>query len=366
MSTVLDEQLLDDPGELARADGEAGGQLRSAALAGAQVRSTAETAAEVGMDALTGSRPRALVFLTRPGVGRAVSELLIALLGDSCPAPLVRAGSLPSWVGPLDVVLAHTDDPGDPVLAESIDRARRRGAQLVLTAPAEGPVAAASAGTALLLPSRVPTPPGFAFHRALAAGLLVLNALGLLRTDLDVLADELDREAERDQAGYESFVNPAKALALRLADRTPVLTGLDPVAAAVAEHAVDVLGGFAGVVAAATDYPQLAGRPALHRAAVTQSASAADIFADPDDTPGGLLRVLLLAVVQDDQLAEMTRLSALEFLPAADLLAPAEETSGGTAVRAAVLALRFELAAVYLGLATGSLGGPGRYAPAVA
>lgn len=361
---MLDEHLLDDPDRLALLDGEAGGCLRAAAAAGAQVRSTVETATEAGIGALAGVRPRAIVLLTRPGVSRAVADLLVALLGPGCPAPVVRADELPSWVGPLDVVLGHTDDPGDDALAASVDRGRRHGARLVVTAPADGPVAAAAAGDALLLPPRVPVPAGFGFPRVLAAGLLTLSTLGLLPDDLAALADDLDREAERDHASYESFVNPAKSLALRLADRSPVLCGLDPVAAAVANHAVDVLAGFAGLVGNGCDYAQFAARAVLYRAAVG-AASAHDIFADPDETPGNLLRVLLLAV-RTDQQADQVRHTAAEMLPSADLLEPAEETSGAVSVRAAVLALRFELAAVYLGLATGSLGGPGRHAPAFA
>jgi hypothetical protein len=211
----------------------------------------------------------------------------------------------------------------------------------------------------VLLPPRLPVPTGFAFPRALTAGLVVLDSLGLLRTGVDVLADELDREAEQDHAAYESFVNPAKALALRLDARTPLVCGLDRVATAVAEHAVDVLGGFAGVVAGAADYGQIRTRTVLHRTMVG-ATSGDDIFADPDEA-GGLLRVLLLAVDTSDR-AEADQRAAVNVLPGADLLAPGEETKGGLAVRAAVLALRFELTAVYLGLATGALGGPGRYA----
>lgn len=362
MTAMLDDSLLDSPERLAAADGETGGRLRAAALAGAQVRATAEAAAELGIEDLAESRPRALVLVTRPGVAPAAAGLLVGLLGPACPVPLVVAEAVPSWIGPLDVVLAHGDDPGDPVLAESIDLATRRRARVVVTGPENGPVAAAAAGGALLLPPRVPVPAGFSFARALAAGLLLLNALGLHRTDPDVLADQLDREAERDHAGYESFVNPAKSLALRLADRTPLLCGLDPVATAVAEHAVDALGGLAGIVADAAPYAQVMTRTALHRVAVS-TTSGADIFADPEDSPGGLLRVVLLAVAED-QAALAVRHAATELLPGADLLAPAEETSGGVAVRAAVLALRCEMAAVYLGLATGAFGGPGRRASA--
>lgn len=360
MIPVLDDSLLDDPDRLAIADGDAGGCLRAAASAGAQVRATAEAAAESSLGALAGTRPRALVLVSRPGVGPSVHRLLAALLGPACPVPLVVGEAVPSWVGALDVVFAHTDDPWDVVLAESVDRACRRGASVLLTAPPDGPVAAAAARDTVLLPPRVGVPVGFAFPRALAAGLLLLDALGLLRTDLAGLADELDKEAERDRAGFESFVNPAKSLALRVAGRTPLLCGLDRVATAVAGRAADALGGFAGVVAGAADYPQVAGLPVLHRAAV-RATSGEDIFADPDDAEAGLLRVLLLAVADGPE-ADATRLAAVDMLDGADLLT-VEETTGGAAVRAAVLALRLELMAVYLGLATGALGGPGRYAP---
>jgi hypothetical protein len=359
VSLVLDDSLLDDPARLTAADGEAGGCLRAAASAGAQVRATAEAAAETSIRDLADSRPRAIVLVDRPGVGVAVNRLLVALLGPECPVPVVVSEAVPSWAGALDVVIAHTADPGDRELAESVYRAGRRGGHVVLTAPEDGPVAAAAAGSGVLLPERVPVPAGFAFPRALTAGLVVLDTLGLLHSGIDMLADELDREAEQDGAGAESFVNPAKSLALRLADRTPLVCGLDRVATAVGAHAVDVLAGFAGVVAGTADYGQVRTQTVLHRAAV-RGTSGDDLFADPDEV-GGLLRVLLLAVGTDPQ-SEATQHQATQLLTGADLLAPGEETKGSLAVRAAVLALRFELTAVYLGLATGALGGPGRYA----
>ena len=357
MNPLLDDSLLDDVDRLASADGRAGGCLRAVASAGAQVRSTRETAAEVGIDQLTGNRPRALIIVTRPGIGPAVAQLLVALLPSNCSVPVVLSDDVPTWVGPLDVLLVHSDDPGDHELAESIDRARRFGATVVITAAPEGPVAAAAAGT-LLLPPRIDLPPGFGYPRALAAGLIVLDRLGLLRTNLDVLADELDREAERDHANFESFVNPAKSLALRIAEHTPVLCGLDQVATAVAWHGAEVLAGFAGVVASNAGYPQIRSRRVLYRSAIGASAGA-DIFADPDDVVPGP-RVLLLSITEEPQ-AMADRLSATNDLPGADLLVPEEGTNGGTAVRAAVLALRFEMASVYLGLASGMLGGSGRY-----
>ncbi|MQA10106.1 MAG: hypothetical protein GEU98_16435 [Pseudonocardiaceae bacterium] len=354
---MFDDAVLDDPSGLTEADTE--GLLLSAARAGAQVRSTSEAAAARGLDDALGSQPRALVLLARPGVAPAIHRLLAALAGPSCPVPVIRTDATPSWIGPLDVVLAHADDPADPELAASIDRAGRYGATVVLTAPDEGPVAAAAAGNALLVPPVVDVPAGLAAARVLTAGLLALRALGLLDPDVDALADELDREAERDHLVHESFVNPAKSLALRVADRTPLLWGLDPVATAAAGHAAQVLGEFAGTVCDVADYQQARARTALHRAAV-RGGSEADLFADPElDGPVGGRRVMLLAV-RPGHTADAMRRLAENAVPNADVLAPsaevAEELAGDEATCAAVLALRFELAALYLGLATGNVG----------
>ncbi|RZS33927.1 phosphoglucose isomerase-like protein [Herbihabitans rhizosphaerae] len=361
MTAVLDDTLLDDPARLTEADSD--GWLVAVARAGAQVRATIEAANAIRLDDELAGTPRALVLVSRPGLGPAVTELIAALLGRSCPVPVVITDIVPPWIGPLDVVLAHTEDGGDAVLAESIDRASRYGARVVVTSPPDGPVAAAAAGRALALPSPVDVPAGFGLPRALAAGLLATRALGLLRADVDALADELDREAERDHMQHESFVNPAKSLALRLAERIPLLWGLDDTATAVAAHAAQALGSYAGIACDVASYQQAQTRSALHRAAVG-SNTAADIFADPDldESPTGTPPRVLLLGLRDDEETSALRRSAAAALPTADAPALAEEISADEPGRAAVLALRFEFAALYLGLATGTIGGTGHYA----
>jgi uncharacterized protein YbaR (Trm112 family) len=44
------------------------------------------------------------------------------LLGPTCPVPVVLSDAVPSWIGPLDVVIAHTADASDADLAESVGR----------------------------------------------------------------------------------------------------------------------------------------------------------------------------------------------------------------------------------------------------
>ena len=367
----FDDDLLDDPQHLEAID--SGGLLRAAATAGAQVRSTATAAEEAGLQRLAGEHPRALVLLTRPGAAPAAAPLLLALLGPSCPVPVVTVRSVPMWVGALDIVLANTTNPGDQELAEGIDRAVRRGAQVVLTAPAEGPVAAAAAGRSVLLVPRIEVPPSLALPRGLTAGLLLADTLELLATDVEVLAGELDREAERDHVAHESLVNPAKSLALRLRERTPLLWGTDPVSTVVAGHCAGALAAHAAVVAHAAGFHEAAALPVLRQEA-TRASGATEVFRDPfedrfaEQSGSGMppMRPVLLGVPYDDPRSERERAAASDALPSADVVTADAELMvrhndpGAAACAAAVLALRFDFAALYLGLSRGVLGGPNR------
>jgi hypothetical protein len=356
--TGLDDTLLGDARALAALDTR--GVLRSAATAGAQVRSTAQAAQEANLAALSGHRPRALVLLRRAGAATPAFVMLAALLGPMCPVPVVLSEAVPSWIGPLDVVIAHTADPSDGDLAESVGRAVARGAEVVLSAPGDGPVASAGAGRVRLVEPRIPVPPGLDLPRALAVGLTAVAALDLLPTPLspglDELADTLDGEAERNAPGNEAFMNPAKSLALRLAEHTPLLWGTDPLAAAVAEHAAAALVTHAGVVAHAADIAQAATATALVRR--LDAGAERDIFHDPfaDDpvTEAPPPRLVLIGTAEEDPLHVALRRFGRE--PSADLLHPVDEVARGVPnaplLRAGLVATRFDLAAVYLGLAT--------------
>jgi hypothetical protein len=363
--TVLDDTLLGDPRALAALD--TGGVLRSAATAGAQVRSAAQAVAEAGIAELAGHRPRALVLLRRPGASATAAGMLAALLGPASPVPVVVTDTVPGWIGPLDVVIAHTAEATDSELADSVVRAVRRGAEVVVSAPVEGPVASAGAGRARLVEPRIPVPPGLDLPRALAVGLATLGALDLVTGPdggpidpaLEVLADVLDAEAERNQPAHEPFMNPAKSLALRLAEHTPLLWGTDRLAAAVAEHGAVSLATHAGVVAFAGEVAEAATATALVRS-LDRGAAGADIFRDPFADPDGApeappARLVLLATGEEDP-GQVTLRRAGRGWPSADVLHPVDEVARGVRhsalLRAALLASRLDVAAVYLGLAT--------------
>ncbi|MFC4947183.1 SIS domain-containing protein [Pseudonocardia sp. GCM10023141] len=356
---MLDDTLLGDPAALVALD--TAGVLRAAATAGAQVRSAAQSALDVGVGDLAGTRPRALVLLRRPGASTSATGMITALVGAAGAVPIVVADTVPSWIGPLDVVVGHTADAEDTELADSVALAVRRGAEVVLSAPADGPVASAGAGRVRLVEQRIPVPPGLDLPRALTVALTTVSALGLLPVPLepgmDVLADVLDTEAERNQPGHEPFMNPAKSLALRLADHTPLLWGADPVAAAVAEHAAGSLAAHAGVVAHASDVARGAALPGLLR--LLEQVASHDVFHDPFDDPAEAqappARLVLIGTAEEDPGQVALRRTGRPF-PSADVVHPVDEVARGVRhaalLRAALLASRFDAAAVYLGLAT--------------
>lgn len=356
---MLDDTLLGDPAALLALD--TNGVLRSAATAGAQVRSAAASALDAGIGDLAGHRPRSLVLLRRPGASVSAAAMLAALIGPAGPVPVVLADTMPSWIGPLDVVIAHTSDAEDTELADSVGLAVRRGAEMVLSAPADGPVASAGAGRVRMLEPRIPVPAGLDLPRALAVGLTTIAALGLLpavlEPGLEELADVLDAEAERNQPGHEPFMNPAKSLALRLADHTPLLWGSDALAGSVAEHAVWALATHAGVVAHGSDVARAATATGLIRA-VEQVASH-DVFHDPFDDPPASeappVRLVLIGTAEEDPAQVALRRTGRDTF-AADVVHPVEEVARGVRhaalLRAGLLASRFDVAAVYLGLAT--------------
>ncbi|MGW4742063.1 tobH protein [Nocardia xishanensis] len=375
---VLD---LDDAASLEAAD--SGGALRSAASGGAQVRATAAAIGEHALARLAGLRPRSVVLVSGSGRAARAASLLVAALGDRAGLPVVPASALPPWVGPLDVVLVAGDDAGDPRLIDAVDRALRRGAEVVVAAPHEGPLRAAAAGRAALLEPRVPVLDHNRLLRFLAAGIAVLRIVDPARAgtavpDLTELADVLDAEALRDGPHNEVFHNPAKTLAARMQQRGIVLAGDSPAAAELAEHGAEVLLQAAGRVATAADLAEaVAANPRMVEAAGESAPDFDPLFHDEElDGPAPVERIRVFVLSADpDQAAARRRVAVFggggSGLVDADLVnaevdllqnsltdpaAPARNEASGASGRAteleqlAILALRLEMAAAYLRL----------------
>jgi hypothetical protein len=235
---------LDDSDGLIGADRQ--GLLHGASMSGAQVRATAAAVEEGALDSVrTGERPRSLIWVAGRGAAESAGAMLAAVLGGSAAEPIVTASEVPPWIGPLDVLVVAGDDPADPALVSAAATGVRRGARVVIAAPYEGPLRDATAGRVAVLEPRLWVRDEFGLCRYLAVGLATLQATetgaAALHIDLSALADELDAEALRNSAGREVFTNAAKSLAQRMTGRAVVLTGDNAATLALARHLSIVL-----------------------------------------------------------------------------------------------------------------------------
>jgi len=300
----VDEALLDDPAALAEND--PGGMLRATASAGAQVRESAALAAEANLAVLSDEgRPRAVVIAGIGTAGR-TGEILATVAGPRCPVPVIahRSAGVPGWVGAADVVIAVSASGRSPEALGAAEAAARRGARLVAVgAPDSLLQSVAESARAPFIPVPRRAPARASLWALTVPVLLAARSFGLVKVneaDLAETAARLDADADRCRPTAESFVNPAKSLALGLAGSVPIVWGSSPLATVAARR-------FADTISANARYPVVAG--ALGEAGRGRvglldgvfgglAESTRDIFADPDeeeqDQDGTRLRVVLL------------------------------------------------------------------------
>ncbi|SCL19278.1 SIS domain-containing protein [Micromonospora inyonensis] len=296
-----DESLLDNPDALAEKD--PGGMLRHIASAGAQVRETAALAAEANLQVLADEgRPRAVVIAGIGTAGR-TGDVLATVAGPRCPVPVIphRSAGVPGWVGAADVVIAVSASGRSPEALGAAEAAHRRGARLVAVgAPDSRLQSVAERARAPFIPVPRRAPARASLWALTVPVLLAARTLGLVKVneaDLAETAARLDADADRCRPTAESFVNPAKSLALGLAGSIPIVWGSSPLATVAARR-------FGDTLSANARYPVVAGalgEAGRGRVGLLDGVfgglveSARDIFADPDDTPDGTrLRVVLL------------------------------------------------------------------------
>ena len=279
MALWFDESRLDDEAVWRRFDGV----LRSLAESGARVRrEVAEATDAIGQAvarAAEQQRPRAVVAAGPD------SRLLRAVLEPWCPVPFVAwpGPSLPGWAGGLDLVAVLAPD-GGPSSASAVAEAVRRGCQLVVACPPGSTVAEHAVGRwSSTLPTRSSDP--------LATAVVMLEYLEKVqlgpRVDTERVAAALDEVAIACSPHRDLAVNPAKVLAIALADATPVVWGGSVLAARAARRIAESVRRASGRTALAGD--------AEHLLPVLEAAAPRDVFDDPfADEPRELRPMLLL------------------------------------------------------------------------
>lgn len=284
--TWFDESRLDDESALATADlrlrflAESGGRVRREAAEAAQAVDRAVAAAR------DSGRPRAVVAAGPD------SRLLRALLEPVCPVPFVAwpAPGLPGWAGALDLVVVLAPDGSDVGAASAVAEAIRRGCQVVVASPAGSLVARHAEGRGVTLLPVVTAD-------QLAVAVVALSLLGRVSlgpaADADDVATALDEVAVACSPHRDLSVNPAKLVAISLADAVPLVWGGSVLAARAARRVAESFRRASGRAALAGD--------AEHLLPVIEGTRARDVFDDPFDG-GGESRPLL--VVLDDGAAD--------------------------------------------------------------
>jgi hypothetical protein len=268
---MFDDGLLDDETALARADV----RLRHLAESGARVRRECVAAADAvtrAVEQLADTPPRAVVAAGPD------SRLLRAVLEPVCPVPFVAwpGPGLPGWAGSLDLVVVLAPEGRDQATAGAVAEAARRGCQLVVATPEGSPVDEHAAGR---YTTSLPTQTG----DQLAVAVAVLDLLDRLHlgpeTDPDVVADALDEVAVACSPHKDLAVNPAKILAIGIADANPLLWGGTVLSARAGRRIAESIRRATGRAALAAD--------AEHLLPVLEATAPADVFADPfaDDAP---------------------------------------------------------------------------------
>ncbi|ABL80941.1 MULTISPECIES: SIS domain-containing protein [unclassified Nocardioides] len=279
MVSWFDESRLDDVATL-----ESDAELRTLAESGARVRRAAGDVAAATAEAVARAedlaRPRA-VIAAGPD-----SRLLRAVLEPWCPVPFVAwpGPALPGWAGSLDLVVVLAPDGSGTGTASAVAEAVRRGCQVVVATPAGSRVAEHAAGRwSTILPTET--------RDQLATAVVVLEYLERVslgpRADAEQVATALDQVAIECSPHRDLAVNPAKMLAIALADTNPLVWGGSVLAARAARRVSESIRRASGRTALAGD--------AEHLLPVLEAARPRDVFDDPfADGPGDLRPMLLV------------------------------------------------------------------------
>ena len=225
------------------------------------------------------ARPRA-VIAAGPD-----SRLLRAVLEPWCPVPFVAwpGAGLPGWAGSLDLVVVLAPDGADTGTSAALAEAVRRGCQVVVACPANSLVADHAAGRwSHILPT--------SSRDQLATAVVMLEFLERItlgpRVDAERVATAMDEVAISCSPHHDLAVNPAKMLAIALADTNPVVWGGSVLAARAARRIAESIRRASGRTALAGD--------AEHLLPVLEATRQRDVFDDPFSDEVGELRPMLL------------------------------------------------------------------------
>jgi hypothetical protein len=335
---IFDDSALEDPARLAEADPI----LRRLAEAGSRVRRETADAGEPITQLRGLARPRAVI------AAGSEARFIRAMLEPVCPVPFVAwpTHGLPGWVGALDLVVVMASDGAPATLVATVHEAVRRGAQLLIACPGISMIAEhAGSRSTVLLPTSTADP--------LAAAIVVLSGLNEMQLGPKVLpeavADAMDQVAADCSPFADVSENPAKDLALGLADAQPLVWGGSVLAARASRRIAEALRAASGRAALAADADALL--------PILDSTEPRDPFADPFTDGATADRRPALVMLDDGNNETLIRSDHVRLVAAAERndvrVCPIAHWTGSDVERYATLLQTGMFAAVYLSVGLG-------------
>jgi hypothetical protein len=175
-----------------------------------------------------------------------------------------------------------------PEISTALAEAGRRGSRIVVVAPPESPIGDLCTqirGTLIEMDDDV-APVWSRLWSIAVPTLIAAETAGVIPPQrYDAAASAADEAAIRCRPSQEPFVNPAKEIALRLAESVPMVWASGQVAAVAAERLADQAALRAGIPVAHAALPDL-GRGQLGLLDGPLGAGTPDIFRDPFEDGG--------------------------------------------------------------------------------
>jgi glucose/mannose-6-phosphate isomerase len=362
VTELAEGDALDDVAALESLD--TAGMLRDVATSGAQIRQALADASDAGIAQLSdGGRPRGMVVTGMGGSGIA-GDVLAVVAGLTCGVPITvhRGFGLPGWVGPADVVAAVSCSGTTEETLSAAEESVRRGARLVAVGALDSPLAQiAQQARAPFVAVPAGRQPRAALWSLAVPVIAAARACGVVDADdadMAAAADLLDEISQSCRPSSETFVNPAKSLAVDLSTAIPMVWGTSPLAGVAAYRCTCQL-------AENAKYPAISGvlPEAGHNQVVTFDGVLAhgdnaedDFFRDRIDDPEGerRLRLIMLRDAEEHPRVRARREAVLEL--ALERGVPINEiaaSAGGPLTRLASLIGLIDFASVYLALLLG-------------
>ena len=203
----------------------------SLAQEGAQVRAVATWVRDGSLDSLAGFSPRALVIVAVDRLTRAAVDMVLSL-NPAIPFPACVVDTVPSFIGPLDIVVIAGECLDIERIQQAAERAVQVGAATVVIAAADLPLP-----DEVLRPEEIPFGADYSVAKIAATLAAVLSGPGEhTAVMVEQLARELDDEiaAVHPERGIE--INAARQLA-ELYTRGPIAhAGMPPLTRLLAEQ----------------------------------------------------------------------------------------------------------------------------------